>query len=161
MTPREIFILVLLVTICLLVPSLFCLICVACRMHLDAIRRRRLQVFQDTSSFPRDSPVIISLPNSGLDDCTIKLYQKVISEGRFRTGSVVLGESLRLPGLNAMTCPICLVEYSAGDSIRLIPLCQHCFHAHCVDEWLTMKATCPVCRNSLPPRQENTKLDQL
>ncbi|XP_059302799.1 RING-H2 finger protein ATL20-like [Lycium ferocissimum] len=150
MTPREIVILVLLVTICLLVPSLFCLICVACRMHLDAIRRRRLQVFQDTSSLPRDSPVIISLPNSGLDNCTIQSYQKV-----------VLGESLRLPGLNAMTCPICLVEYSAGDSIRLIPLCQHCFHAHCVDEWLKMKATCPVCRNSPPPRQENTKLDQL
>ncbi|KAJ8534823.1 hypothetical protein K7X08_016551 [Anisodus acutangulus] len=88
------------------------------------------------------------LPTSGLDDGTIQSYQKV-----------VLGESRWLPGLNARTCPICLVEYIAGESIRLIPLCQHCFHAHCVDEWLKMKATCPVCRNS-PPPWENQKLDQ-
>ncbi|KAH0722190.1 hypothetical protein KY285_004807 [Solanum tuberosum] len=74
---------------------------------------------------------------------------------------VVLGESLRLPGLNALTCPICLVEYSAGDSIRLIPMCQHCFHVQCVDEWLKMKSTCPVCRNSPPDHRENEKLDQL
>ncbi|KAK4364173.1 hypothetical protein RND71_015531 [Anisodus tanguticus] len=149
MSSRETVILVLLITICILVPSLFCLICIACRLHLDAISRRRLQVYEATSPLPQDSSVIISLPTSGLDDGTIQSYQKV-----------VIGESRRIPGLNALTCPICLVEYSAGESVRLIPLCQHCFHDHCVDEWLKLKATCPVCRNS-PPLRENEKIDQL
>nr|XP_009770318.1 PREDICTED: RING-H2 finger protein ATL20-like [Nicotiana sylvestris] len=149
MTPREITILVLLVTICLLVPSIFCLICLACRMHLEAIRRRRLRVFASTSPSPQVSSVTISLHTSGLDDCTIQSYPKV-----------VLGASRRLPGINALTCPICLVEYSAGESVRLIPLCQHSFHADCVDEWLKIKATCPVCRNS-PLLLENDKLDQI
>ncbi|XP_006362147.1 RING-H2 finger protein ATL20-like [Solanum tuberosum] len=150
MTSRETIVLVLMVTISLLVPSLLCLICIACRLHLDAIRRRRLQVLEATSTLPRESSVIVTLPTSGLDDCTIQSYQKV-----------VLGESLRLPGLNALTCPICLVEYSAEDSIRLIPMCQHCFHVQCVDEWLKMKSTCPVCRNSPLDHHENEKLDQL
>ncbi|XP_019252884.1 PREDICTED: RING-H2 finger protein ATL20-like [Nicotiana attenuata] len=149
MTPREITILVLLVTICLLVPSIFCLICLACRMHLEAIRRRRLRVFAATSPSPQVSSLTISLHTSGLDDCTIQSYPKV-----------VLGESRRFPGLNALTCPICLVEYSAGESVRLIPLCEHSFHADCVDEWLKIKATCPVCRNS-PLLLENDKLDQI
>nr|XP_009603368.3 RING-H2 finger protein ATL20-like [Nicotiana tomentosiformis]XP_016442796.1 PREDICTED: RING-H2 finger protein ATL20-like [Nicotiana tabacum] len=132
---------------CLFVPSIFCLICIACRLHHEAIRQRVAGFLAGAPSpSPQVSSVIISLPTSGLDDCTIQSYPKV-----------VLGESRRLPGHNALTCPICLVEYSAGESVRLIPLCQHSFHADCVDEWLKMKATCPVCRNS-PPLLENINL---
>ncbi|XP_015055368.1 RING-H2 finger protein ATL20-like isoform X1 [Solanum pennellii] len=146
MSSRETTMLVLMVTISLLVPSLLCLICIVCRLHLDAIRRRQLQVLEATSTLPRESSVVVNLPTSGLDDCMIQSYKKV-----------VLGESLRLPGLNSLTCPICLVEYIPGDSIRIIPVCQHCFHVQCIDGWLKMKSTCPVCRNSPPDHRENEK----
>ncbi|KAK8509676.1 hypothetical protein V6N12_001755 [Hibiscus sabdariffa] len=73
---------------------------------------------------------------TGLDESTIESYEKV-----------VLGESRRIPGPNDGTCPICLSEYLSKDTIRCIPECKHCFHAECIDEWLRMNTTCPVCRN--------------
>ena len=42
-------------------------------------------------------------------------------------------------------CPICLVEYSAGDLGRKLD-CKHAFHKNCVDEWLVNENTCPICR---------------
>ncbi|KAL2347957.1 hypothetical protein Fmac_001957 [Flemingia macrophylla] len=63
----------------------------------------------------------------------------------------VIGESGRLPNWNDKTCPICLSEYEAKEALRTIPECNHYFHAHCVDEWLKMNATCPLCRNSPDP----------
>jgi hypothetical protein len=32
--------------------------------------------------------------------------------------------------------------------LRSIPECNHYFHAACIDEWLKMNGTCPICRNS-------------
>ncbi|WOL17122.1 RING-H2 finger protein ATL69 [Canna indica] len=48
-------------------------------------------------------------------------------------------------------CPICLAEYEHGESLRRAPECGHCFHAGCVDEWLRVSATCPLCRSSPVP----------
>ena len=45
-------------------------------------------------------------------------------------------------------CPICLVEYSNGDEIRVLP-CSHEFHKTCVDSWLGNNSSCPACRHSL------------
>ncbi|KAF8379694.1 hypothetical protein HHK36_029138 [Tetracentron sinense] len=73
----------------------------------------------------------------GLDGPTIESYPKL-----------VLGESRRLPQPNDGTCPICLSEYRPKDTLKCIPECKHFFHADCIDEWLRINATCPVCRNS-------------
>ncbi|KAJ3681075.1 hypothetical protein LUZ60_015564 [Juncus effusus] len=48
-------------------------------------------------------------------------------------------------------CPICLGEYEGGDVLRRGPDCGHCFHVKCVDEWLRLSATCPLCRSSPVP----------
>ena len=48
-------------------------------------------------------------------------------------------------------CPICLLVYEAGESVRKLPGCGHLFHAPCVDKWLARSATCPVCRHDLEP----------
>ncbi|PWA35195.1 RING/U-box superfamily protein [Artemisia annua] len=76
----------------------------------------------------------------GLDQGTIESYKKV-----------VLGESKRLPGHDDAVCPICLSDYDAKETVRCIPECLHCFHAECIDEWLKMNGTCPICRNSPSP----------
>ncbi|XP_022147517.1 putative RING-H2 finger protein ATL21A [Momordica charantia] len=77
---------------------------------------------------------------SGLDESTIESYEKVI-----------LGESRRLPGPNGITCPICLGEYLSKDTVRCIPECKHCFHVDCIDQWLRVNSSCPLCRNSPSP----------
>ncbi|XP_020230156.1 RING-H2 finger protein ATL20 [Cajanus cajan] len=63
----------------------------------------------------------------------------------------LIGDSGRLPNSNDNTCPICLSEYEPKETLRTIPECNHYFHAHCIDEWLKMNATCPLCRNSPDP----------
>uniref|UniRef100_A0A6T6C4K2 RING-type E3 ubiquitin transferase n=1 Tax=Compsopogon caeruleus TaxID=31354 RepID=A0A6T6C4K2_9RHOD len=42
-------------------------------------------------------------------------------------------------------CPICMESYVASEELRLLP-CLHGFHVNCVDSWLRLKGTCPVCR---------------
>ncbi|CAK8567437.1 unnamed protein product [Lathyrus sativus] len=86
----------------------------------------------------------------GLEKPVIETYPKII-----------LGESLRLPKPNEGPCSICLGEYLPKETIRCVPDCQHCFHAECVDEWLRMSATCPLCRNSPAPSPVATPLSEL
>lgn len=46
-------------------------------------------------------------------------------------------------------CAVCLESFRVGDKCRLLPLCRHSFHAHCVDSWLMKAAICPICRTGL------------
>ncbi|PON51347.1 43kDa postsynaptic protein [Parasponia andersonii] len=119
------------------VPAITCaagIACFAClvdRTHQGNTRRSPTAV----AAAPEPNIVVV-----GLDDTTIESYQKL-----------VLGESRRLPGPNDITCPICLSEYRSKETLRCIPECKHCFHAECIDEWLRLNGTCPVCRNTPSP----------
>ncbi|GLT50046.1 hypothetical protein SLA2020_235580 [Shorea laevis] len=48
------------------------------------------------------------------------------------------------------SCSICLDEYGDADMLRLLSGCGHIFHQGCIDPWLMLHPTCPVCRNSSP-----------
>ncbi|XP_015923178.1 uncharacterized protein [Parasteatoda tepidariorum] len=58
------------------------------------------------------------------------------------------GSSNELPhkraGLNK-ECQVCLSDYENGDTLRILP-CFHEFHTPCIDPWLKINHTCPVCR---------------
>ncbi|XP_054783944.1 RING-H2 finger protein ATL67-like [Prosopis cineraria] len=49
---------------------------------------------------------------------------------------------------NNTTCPICMCEYLESDMMRMLPQCGHYFHLKCIDEWLRISWSCPVCRDS-------------
>nr|XP_010916932.1 RING-H2 finger protein ATL67 [Elaeis guineensis] len=55
-------------------------------------------------------------------------------------------------------CSICLGEYREGEMLRMMPDCRHYFHLPCIDEWLRLNASCPVCRNSPMPTPVSTPL---
>ncbi|EYU32235.1 hypothetical protein MIMGU_mgv11b019389mg [Erythranthe guttata] len=90
---------------------------------------------------PRDSGSDQTSGTAGLSNTvtpglsTIETYKKV-----------TIGESRRVEGPNGVTCAICLADYVPKDTIMFLPECQHCFHAECIDRWLTIKAKCPICR---------------
>ncbi|KAF3433382.1 hypothetical protein FNV43_RR24484 [Rhamnella rubrinervis] len=48
-------------------------------------------------------------------------------------------------------CCVCLGVYENGERVKLLP-CNHCYHPHCVDMWLTTHTTCPVCRAFINPQ---------
>lgn len=61
------------------------------------------------------------------------------------------------------TCAICLQNYADGDMFRELPCDRrHHFHVACVDDWLKLNATCPVCRKSvLQPDLQQQQQEQL
>ncbi|KAL9238130.1 hypothetical protein vseg_012600 [Gypsophila vaccaria] len=59
----------------------------------------------------------------------------------------VTGDSL----LHGNECAICLDEIEADQPARLVPGCNHGFHLHCADIWLSNQSVCPVCRAKLGP----------
>jgi len=48
-------------------------------------------------------------------------------------------------GLLQQNCSICLAEYEDEDEIKVLQ-CDHIFHKECIDRWLFINFTCPICR---------------
>ncbi|KAH9605338.1 hypothetical protein KSS87_009272 [Heliosperma pusillum] len=118
------------------VPAILCMIGLTYYISSRARARNQNRGYPNTELSPTifPQPVILTV---GLDMPTIESYPKTI-----------LGESKRLPKTSDRICPICLSEYQPKETLRSIPECNHFFHADCIDEWLRMNVTCPLCRNS-------------
>ena len=77
----------------------------------------------------------------GIDEATLRQYPKLLyAEAKLHQGNSTIS-----------CCSICLADYDDTDVLRLLPDCSHIFHLKCVDSWLRLHATCPVCRNSPLP----------
>ncbi|KAL4576704.1 hypothetical protein LXL04_012802 [Taraxacum kok-saghyz] len=86
-----------------------------------------------TSDGGDDDYHIIRLPPQGLCDDVLSTFP------------TFLYSDVMIPG---SACSICLADYKPPDVLRLLPECSHLFHSSCIDTWLKMHPTCPVCRNS-------------
>ena len=61
-------------------------------------------------------------------------------------------------------CAICLSAFIPSDTAVEVANCQHRFHGSCIQEWLSRKPTCPVCRGTaqpadLQPTQDRVSLE--
>ncbi|KAJ8527928.1 hypothetical protein K7X08_015379 [Anisodus acutangulus] len=69
-----------------------------------------------------------------------------------------------ISGEDAVCC-ICLAKYEDDDELRELP-CSHFFHTQCVDKWLKINASCPLCKSEIdvkntdPPSVEEEPLQQ-
>ncbi|KAJ0231040.1 hypothetical protein HA466_0301980 [Hirschfeldia incana] len=57
-------------------------------------------------------------------------------------------EKKRLISGEDASCCICLAKYGDDEAVRELP-CLHVFHVDCVDKWLKINATCPLCKNEV------------
>ncbi|KAJ8471100.1 hypothetical protein OPV22_025443 [Ensete ventricosum] len=80
---------------------------------------------------------------SGLDQAVISSYPK------FPFSAAKGGDTV---------CSICLCEYREGEMLRMMPDCHHYFHLLCIDVWLRLNASCPVCRTSPLPTPVSTPI---
>lgn len=124
--------------------------CIRVKANATSTSSSRSSADEDDGNTVNNSVEPAAVLVLGLDGSIIETYPKI-----------VLGESMRLPRPNNGPCSICLCDYKAKDLVRCIPDCHHCFHADCVDEWLKMSATCPLCRNSPVPTPAATPLSEL
>ncbi|TYI79277.1 hypothetical protein E1A91_D05G011700v1 [Gossypium mustelinum] len=52
-----------------------------------------------------------------------------------------------ISGEDAICC-ICLAKYANNDELRELP-CSHFMHKECVDKWLKINASCPLCKSEV------------
>jgi Ring finger domain len=50
--------------------------------------------------------------------------------------------------LDADSCVICLCLYEAEEEVKTLP-CAHHYHRKCVDEWLRVDRSCPMCKRDV------------
>ncbi|RWW49496.1 hypothetical protein BHE74_00044323 [Ensete ventricosum] len=103
----------------------------------DRLRRRLAAVdflrFHMTADGP---PQAVGLDPSAIADLPAFAYQ--MATGGEDEGSVA-------------ECAVCLSAVEEGEMVRLLPTCNHLFHAGCIDMWLASHVTCPVCRAMVEP----------
>ncbi|KAK6155083.1 hypothetical protein DH2020_009331 [Rehmannia glutinosa] len=52
---------------------------------------------------------------------------------------------------SGLECSICLAEYEVNGEAEVKEMpCGHKFHGGCIDKWLGIHGSCPVCRFSMP-----------
>ncbi|KAM0030708.1 putative chromatin regulator PHD family [Helianthus debilis subsp. tardiflorus] len=78
------------------------------------------------------------------------------SSFRYKKGS----EDANKPQLDYdIECSVCLSVFEDGEEVRKLPICNHSFHASCIDMWLNSHFDCPLCRALVvapPPQHRHT-----
>ncbi|KAI5345710.1 hypothetical protein PRUPE_2G178600 [Prunus persica] len=69
--------------------------------------------------------------------------------------------SKEVAAADSSTCSICLCDYKDAEMLRMMPECRHYFHLMCLDAWLKLNGSCPVCRNSPLPTPLSTPLQEV
>ncbi|GMN67814.1 hypothetical protein TIFTF001_036886 [Ficus carica] len=82
----------------------------------------------------------------GLNEATLKGFPKLVYSKAANSNKVGNGGSNYSGTTALMSCSVCLVDYDESDVLRMLPDCGHVFHLKCVDSWLRLHPTCPLCR---------------
>ncbi|KZV22540.1 hypothetical protein F511_11514 [Dorcoceras hygrometricum] len=108
-----------------------------CSLGLNSIIRCALRCSSLPSSSDDDTTAAAPLANKGVKKKALKTFP-----------TVSYTSDLKLPGFDK-ECAICLSDFAVGESVRVLPICNHGFHIRCIDKWLNSHSSCPTCRHCL------------
>lgn len=106
------------------------------------------------------------MTDHGFDDILERLMSAAGPQGPVPASEVVIEglprltlDEKRLKESQFKDCPVCKDDFAVGEEVIQVP-CRHIFHPDCIQPWLRVNGSCPVCRFSLVPdeanRQSNT-----
>jgi len=88
-------------------------------------------------------------------------------------GALTPAQILSLPGVasyeekpvscescSACDCPICLISFKQGESVRALGSCGHSFHRGCIDLWLLRSPECPLCKRNVLSKDKESNDDE-
>ncbi|KAK9129906.1 hypothetical protein Sjap_010393 [Stephania japonica] len=107
--------------------------------HLRKLNRRVSA--EDASQLDNAERQVVSPPRRDSDTSIAVVLE-------LQARKVVSFDPQRPVGMN-VECAICLEEFVAGQSCRVLEPCNHMFHEDCIDSWLVAEQTCPVCRKNV------------
>ena len=58
------------------------------------------------------------------------------------------------------TCIICWDAMDARGGCKKLPGCGHCFHGHCLREWLVQQQSCPTCRGDIQANEARARTER-
>ncbi|RHN39583.1 putative transcription factor C2H2 family [Medicago truncatula] len=58
-------------------------------------------------------------------------------------------------------CSVCLNQMCKGEKVKVLPLCNHRYHADCIGVWLKNNTTCPLCRSKISNHNINQNQQKL
>lgn len=109
---------------------------------MDLLRERQSEVSIDVN----DAIAIAVNPTSVAHRCASKDEVRSLH-------SMTMGEWIRRalgPGDadSSGACVICTETVKAHDTLKVLP-CRNAFQRDCIDKWLSIRPTCPICRRDL------------
>jgi hypothetical protein len=120
-------------------------VCVRVHHSTNGLQNGNAAVAPHQASTDANGGVLTEWAIAGLDQATLESYPKL-----------VFSSTQPLPHLQDTSCSICLADYKEGEFLRMLPDCNHMFHVPCIDAWLRLHASCPMCRTSPLPTPQAT-----
>ncbi|ESR53802.1 E3 ubiquitin-protein ligase [Citrus sinensis] len=91
--------------------------------------------------------------------------EKLSDDGQGSQGGIMTECGTETPNEHVLSnedaeCCICLSAYDDGVELRELP-CGHHFHCACVDKWLYINATCPLCKYNILKSSSNQDREEV
>ncbi|KAJ4904303.1 RING/U-box superfamily protein [Raphanus sativus] len=94
---------------------------------------------------------------------TVRNSEKVNGEIRETHGGIMTQLGIDSPSERVLSsdeadCCVCLCDYEDGTELREL-WCRHHFHEACIDKWLRINTTCPLCKFNILKPDERSGID--
>lgn len=149
-----------LLILCLLLATCVCVMFISYSVrHIDELHVFDFTYHQLKNIFwyHKTRVDLLYIPETSIFITTTTILNNIIIENGNENANAnanrndsLMNETIRLLPVdktppNDNICAICVIESINGDTWKILP-CKHRFHPKCIDPWLSMSNTCPICR---------------
>nr|XP_039257241.1 E3 ubiquitin-protein ligase RNF126-B-like [Styela clava] len=99
------------------------------------------------------NPADYAWGSNGLDDVITRLLGQLESSGAPPASQTAIQRlstvTISKEHVDAnKDCSVCMESFVKDDKAKRLP-CEHMFHIKCIDQWLKLHNTCPICRTNI------------